>query len=111
MWPTTFDTKLLCGFTRPPSQKLWPLHNAPQHVIVYADVAVNQLVPGGDDHAPRNLRVVPSNRFGYVGGGFAHEFNVTHCGVVAHGIGGKFCSARSLCERQNAFTNPIMSLI
>ena len=77
---------------------------APQHVFVYADVAVNQLVPAGDDHASRNLRVVLSNRFRYVGGGFADEFDVAHCGVVAHCIGGKFCSARSLGERQNAFT-------
>ena len=54
--------------------------------------------------------MVPSNSFGYVGGGFADEFDIAHGSVVAHGIGGEFCSACSLCERENPSTRSTLSL-
>lgn len=78
--------------------------DASQYVIIYACVTVNQLVSGGDHHAPWNLGMLLSNRFRYVGGGLAKEFDVAYRGVLTHGIAGKFSSARFLCECQNALT-------
>ena len=65
---------------------------------------MNQLVSGGNDLPPRNLRIAPSNKFGDVGGCFTNEFKVAHSSVVTHGVGKECCYLYALCEDQNSLT-------
>ena len=52
------------------------LHNAPNYVLVDAQIAVNKLVPGCNDHAPRHVWISLAKGIWYATGCLANQLNV-----------------------------------
>lgn len=58
------------------------LDNAPQRIVVDAEIAVNQLVTGGDNHAPGDLRIGCPKVIRNMGCGFADRLQIAKGCIV-----------------------------
>jgi len=63
------------------------LDDAPERVVVDAEIAMDEAVSGGDDDAPGDFGMGCADRIRDMGGGFADQLQVAQGGVVGQATG------------------------
>jgi hypothetical protein len=59
------------------------INDAPNRVVVDAQVAVNQAVARREDLPPRNVRVCSADPFGNVGRGLSNQLQIAQVGIIS----------------------------
>ena len=75
------------------------MNDAPQGVIVDAEIAVDQPVAGGDDEPPRNLRISRTHRVRDMGRCLSDQLKITQGRVVIQPAGNETCLIQRRCKR------------